>query len=210
MTRKKIKVLIVGAYAGELKPFLDMGKRYQHVENDIGFLSAGIGPVAASFGLTHFLEDYRPKTILAVGTAGIVQSEKLSLGDIVRVETLSYEGRGGFDKNSEVYVPDLQLSHVELKNSHEAFSHLQTVSVFAPQEISRGEFWSQHLSQHNYQVEHLESFAYAFVAQKFKIPLTILLGLTNHIGKTAHEEWCTHEKAVMEKLAGLVKSRLSL
>lgn len=206
MSYKKIKTLIVGAYPNELKPFCDLGRTYQKVEGDVAYLSAGIGPVAASFGLTHFLEDYRPEQIIAVGTAGVVPCEYLQINDVVRVAALSYEGRGGFHQADEVYVPEMQVSVLELPTL-EDFSDLPGASVFAPQEISRGEGWSSHLKNLKYEVEHLESFAYAFVAQKFKIPVTILLGLTNHIGRFAHKEWMENEQIAMQKIVKILKAK---
>lgn len=202
MTRKKIKTLLLAAYPKELAAFVDLGKSYQKVDGDTAYLAAGIGPVAAAFGLTHFLEDYQPQEIIAVGTAGLIAENGLALQDVVSVRHVGTV-RLGLPSELATYVPSLQVTALDLPPTTAKANELPCVRVFAPQEISQGVQWSAHLSA-QYDVEHLESFAYAFVAQKFKIPLTIILGLTNFVGPQAQSQWQQNENAVMQKIHKLL------
>lgn len=202
MTRKKIKTLLLAAYPKELAAFVDLGQSYQRVDGNTAYLAAGIGPVAAAFGLTHFLEDYVPQEIVAIGTAGIIAKEGLALQDLVCVRQVSAM-RVGQNADWATYVPELQISKLDLPTPTAVVRDLPRVRVMAPQEISQGAQWQTVLAKHH-DVEHLESFAYAFVAQKFKIPITILLGVTNSIGPNAQAEWKQHEAVVMQK----IKNRL--
>jgi len=87
---KKINTLIVAAYNNELKHLCKMGRKYLMVKNGTAFLSAGIGPVAAAFGLSHFLEDYRPHKIITFGTAGAINLS-YNIGEIVIAKTVSMQ-----------------------------------------------------------------------------------------------------------------------
>lgn len=200
MKPQKIKTLIVGAWAKELAPWVDLDRRYQHIDGDTAYLAAGIGPVAATFGLTHFLEDYRPEQIFAVGTAGYTPISGFREQDVVRVETVTMRGR------PECYLPDLVNQDLALPPpDSQALSDLPGTKAFCPQDISKGDNWGNLLGHQGIGVEHLESYAYAFVAQKFRIPISIVLGITNKIGSNAHEQWLENEAIVMQKVKNVLE-----
>jgi len=67
----------------ELKPFVTLGRKYLAIKNETAYLAAGVGPVAAAFGLTHFLEDYRPDSIVVIGTGGVIDVDNFKIGDVV-------------------------------------------------------------------------------------------------------------------------------
>lgn len=210
MTRKKIKNLIVTAYAPELSPCVDLGRTYKKILGDTAYLSAGIGPVPATFGLTHFLEDYDPEQIFALGTAGCIENSDIQIGDLVSVASVGTQGRNMPGEGWETFCPQLQISKLNVPTfTGSIFLDLPRVSVFAPQEISQSKNWSEILKSQSYAVEHLESFAYAFVAQKFKVPLTIILGITNYIGPEATQQWKQNESALMKKIFKLINPILS-
>lgn len=191
-----MKTLIVASYPQELKPLIALGRRHFVIKGDTGYLAAGIGPVAAAFGLTHFLEDFQPKKILALGTAGIIRSQKLRIGDLVVARSVSSDGNF-----SDTYVPKaIPVLQCSRKPSEYQYGPLPLVSVFTPQEITKTESRRLELENAHLDVENLEAYAYAFVAKKFRIPCTIVLGLTNHVGPGAHKEWRKNEKRVVGKL----------
>lgn len=195
-----MKTLIVASYARELKPLVALGRRHFIIKGDVGYLAAGIGPVAATFGLMHFLEDFQPAQIIALGTAGIIQPNDLAVGDLVLAKSISMNGQ-----RVDAYVPaainDLECSPKKDVNQYARFSR---VSVFSSSEITKTERRRLELSQAGFEVENLEAYAYAFVAKKLRIPCTIILGLTNSVGPKAHQEWRQNEKWVVEKLAGVL------
>lgn len=192
-----IKLAIIAAHPSELVPFVKMGRRHLIVKKNMALLAAGVGPVASTFGLTHFLEDYRPEHIIAVGTAGIINPEKLAIGDVVVAKSASMES--GF---SECYTPKLQISRVTHPSALPLAIRERVVMahVFSPQEITVSPDWQKKFLQSNFDVEHLESFAFAFVAKKFRVPITIILGLTNVIDSRAHVDWLKNRKALVTKV----------
>jgi len=201
---KKLKTLIVAAYKEELKHFCSLGRKHFLVQDNVAYLSAGIGPVAATFGLTHFLEDYRPELIVSLGTTGATHS-RLAIGDIVCAQVVSTDS--GFH---DVYSikKTATLHHSTNSRGHKYTKKLKdinSVSVFCPQEISKTSERGEALAKAGFDVENLEAFAFAFVAKKFRIPLISLLGITNYVGPKAHLQWKKNEEKVCRKISKIVR-----
>lgn len=195
---KKLKRLVLAAHASELKPFASLGRGYLKIENDTAYLAAGVGPVAASFGLTHFLEDYRPARIIVIGTAGTIDERKFKIGEIAiasQITTVS--------KFAECYTPKIQPARIILPDA-KTISGCRKARVYCPQEITRSPEWRASLLAAKHDVEHLEAFAFAFVARKFRIPINIILGIANVVGPEAHEQWLKNARAALDAAACLV------
>jgi nucleoside phosphorylase len=191
---KKIKLLVVAAYGPELKALISLGRKHAVIRDGVAYLQAGIGPVAATFGLTHFLEDYRPQKIMAIGTAGTFNAKRFPVGTIVQAKSVSMVSHlPGFYACVDSPLAPWGEDQGEGKDP-------TLVRVYAPQEITCDAKCALQLAKHH-DVEHLESYAYALVAQKFKIPLQIILGLTNIVGPKGHAEWQKNEAAVMKRVA---------
>lgn len=194
--RKPLKTLFVSAFAPELAPRARLGRRHFVVRGDTGYLAAGIGPVAATFGLTHFLEDYRPETIVGIGTAGTYVPGRFAVGEVVAVKSISTAS--GLDA---VYTPKKQVSRLRIK----PFGTVHSANVFCPQEITTSAAHARRLARAGHHVENLEAFALAFVAQKFRIPFTMIVGISNRVGPAAHTEWKKHGAKVMKKVWEILK-----
>ena len=188
-------MLIVAAYGPELKSLVSLGRKHAVIKDGVAYLQAGIGPVAATFGLTHFLENYRPERIVAIGTAGTFNAKHFPVGTIVQAKSVSMVS----------HVPGMYACKDSPLLCKEGLGEvdLPFVRVYAPQEITSDAKRATQLAKH-YDVEHLESYAYAFVANKFKIPLQITLGLTNVVGPKGHEQWKKNEGDVMKRVSNLI------
>lgn len=203
MKPKNIKHLIVAAYHRELSPLCAMNHSHLRFKGDSAYLAAGIGPVAAAFGLTHFLEDYRPQCIIALGTAGTFDSVKAPVGSVVLAKSVSIAS--GL---ASLYTVGPKSSIRLSRPTGQYAKYLQKfnrVSVYAPQEITKCDGLATELSS-SHDVENLELMAFAFVAQKFKLPLISILGITNSVGRLGHEQWCQNEKSVLKSLAMTIKA----
>lgn len=200
---KKLKQLFVAAYSNELKPLCALGSSYLKIKGDVAHLAAGIGPVAAAFGLTHFLEDYRPEAIISLGTAGTFKPNQYQVGDVVYAKSVSL-----MSYQDLVYPVDVKRSQLILPKFKRQYSkslrHCNRVSVYCPQEITKSDELAMNLSEHH-DVESLETFAFAFVAAKFKIPIVSILGITNVVGSNGHAQWKKNEPSVVEKISEVVK-----
>lgn len=195
-------MLIVAACQKEIKPLCELGRRHFIVKNGLAFLGAGIGPVAAAFGLTHFLKDWRPQKIITVGTAGIV-NPRYRIGEIVLAKSCATVSGA-----ADVYPPKSKTTSyntIKISEYSKYTGRIKRVAVFCPAEITRSEERRQVLLKKGYDVENLEAYAFAFVAGKFRIPITLYLGLTNRVGVGAHEAWRVNEGKVVKKLGELVR-----
>lgn len=205
-----MKILVVAAYKNELKPLCDMGRKHFVLQDSIGFLAAGIGPVAASFGLTHCLKDHLPDQIIAIGTAGIINDKDHSIGDIVLAKSVSCQS-GSLDsytipaqKRITTSLGDIEKKYSSTKAKaflKDWIKKFPPVNVFSPQEITKSNQLQKILLQKNHDAENLESYAFHFVAKKFNLPLIHMLGLTNRIGPQAHREWKENEALLCHRLA---------
>lgn len=189
---KSLKTLFLSAHASELKPLVNLGRKYQLIRGDNAYLAAGIGPVAATFGLTHFLEDYRPQRIIAVGTAGVINTKKFKTGDMVVAKSVATAS--GL---TAAYTPKLQAQKILLPVG--ARHSITQAKIYSPQEITKDKMWITPFTHAGHDIEHLEAFAFAFVAKKFRIPISIVLGLTNVIGPNAHRDWIKNQGQMIKK-----------
>lgn len=198
----------MAAYDRELLPFVTLKSKYLAFKNNVAFLAAGIGPTAASFGLTHFLEDYQPKVILSLGTAGIIDPKKLNIGDIAWGDTISAFTKTAFSVGSVTYkdVPTSSPKAVKAYLKDKLF--INSVRVYAPQDITLSNAHRRDLQKQGYAAENLEAYAFAFVADKFKIPHISLFGMTNIVGPNMHAEWRKNEAALVKKMGEAAKSAL--
>lgn len=207
MKPKALKRLILAAHASELQPFVALGRKSLRVTGDTAYLAAGVGPVAAAFGLTHFLEDYRPAEILALGTAGVINAKNCEIGDVVAIsEVVTASGL------PSAYTPKAQVSRIKLspfrKENRKNRTAPPPARAYCPQEITRDEASRALLAKVGHDVENLEAFAFAFVAKKFKIPILIFLGITNAVGKDAHAQWVKNAVPAVRR-AGKIIARLT-
>jgi nucleoside phosphorylase len=183
--------LIIAAHETELALF----------QNDYQTLAVGVGPVEATHGLTKFLENHdKPKQMIAVGTAGIIDTESFKIGDVIQVsEVRSDSHANGF------YTPDIQTSGITLSQ----LKSIKPAHLYAPQEITSSDEERMKLLGSGHQVEHLESLAFAYVARQYEIPLHIILGLANITHKKAHEEWVQNQNMCLENLFKTLEKTLS-
>lgn len=197
--KQKLKTLVISAYHRELRGLADLTHSYQKIEGDLAFLATGIGPGVAAFGLTHFLEDYKPERIISLNTAGLIDTKTFKIGDVV--EAISASPASGF---SERVFPEVGAQKLKvLKNPPQ--TDLPKVKVYCPQEITLSQDWSQKLKQNGYQAESCETYMYYFVAQKFNTPITTILGFTNFVGPDGHKDWKLNEDDVCHELTKTVK-----
>lgn len=195
----------MAAYKNELQYLCPMGRRYLKIKNGNAYLCSGIGPTAASFGLTHFLEDYRPKLIISLGTAGIINSKKNKIGDIVCANSVSCHTKTPHHLSSMTYKPITLNTPKALGLYLKGSLGINCVRAYGSQDITTSLKGCKQLEVQGYAIENMEAYAHAFVAQKFKIPHVALYGLTNIVGPKAHNQWQYNEAMVVKKLNKLVE-----
>jgi nucleoside phosphorylase len=202
---KKLKTLIMAAYHKELKPFCAISDTNFIIKNNIAYFTSCVGAVPATYHLTQFLTKFKPSFIISLNTAGIINSNKLTIGDVVLAKTLTPSSH-----LKDVYSPQL-IKAIQtkpnklLKELALPSQKLKTVTVYCPQDISSSARLKRELLSVGHDAETMEAYAYHYVANQFNIPIISLLGLTNRIGPKAHAEWLENEEWVCKKMAATVR-----
>jgi purine-nucleoside phosphorylase len=160
--------------------------------------------VEAAIGATRVFAQRSPSAAVLVGTAGaygslpigsVVVSRRLGLGYAAVPMDLGYVPR----------TPEVFESPAWMREAAGvAEADILTVGAIT---TSPGlvETWSA-----SWQVEHMEAWSVARVAQEAGVPFVAVLGISNRVGPDAHAEWLAHrgtaEAAAREVVARLIAS----
>ncbi|HLD44101.1 MAG TPA: hypothetical protein VJC18_01595, partial [bacterium] len=195
---------------GELKHFIKLGKKNPVLIKLADFFASGIGPVAAAYGLTRYLCQHKPDLIITGNTAGIINSKKFAVGDLVLAKTITPCARSKESFCPSIIKPIVAVPNKVIRHFQLTMPKIKTASVFCPQEISCSLSLGRRLKLAGFEVETLETYAYHHVAKKFDIPIVSFLGLTNLVGPNAHAEWKKNEAFVCQKLARVIATLISI
>lgn len=157
--------------------------------------AVGIGLVDAAVGAARALDDVRPRAVIFVGTAGTYvrgRRPDLAIGGAVvarRVLLLSTAVLRG-----EAYLPRSLPATAEtqpaLRRALARSTGLPTADVACPLGITQTAAAGRRIAQTTgCDVENLEAFAVARAAAAADVPFACLLGVSNVVGPTAHDEW---------------------
>jgi nucleoside phosphorylase len=189
-------ILICSAWREENKYL-----RNNSLSTDFLFLDLGIAYLNSALNLERYLLNLKekPSQIIFLGTAG--SFEGIDIGDISSVSKVSL--LMSTTRMKLAYTPLKEEDLTINKKSEEKFSDIKSSHCFSSLGISQSKFLYLELKKefkNEILVENMELFGLAKVASDHKIPWEAYLGITNHIGARAHQEWKQSHAAVSEKL----------
>ena len=149
------------------------------------YLPVGIGKVNSAVSLMHFLKDHQPDLIINVGTAGTFQHH---VGDVVCAN--NYLDRDIFSGNftlvghrldNTLLRPEL-LPQSVLSGEHVDSQHFL---------VSTGDNFMTEMREEEYICDavDMESYAMAFVCQKYRIPFFSIKYITDVVGQNSQQHW---------------------
>lgn len=159
----------------------------------IGFLDAGIE-------LSRLLTS-NPKIqkIIFLGTAGSYKTN-LRIGEILSIKSTALLNLG----------TKLDLSYSPIKNNFisasEIFSGFKTAHCLVSIEISKKD--NLVFSDEEYLLENMELFGIARTAEKFGIPWSAIVAVTNYVGPNSHPEWVSNHQECSKKLCEVINTML--
>jgi len=157
--------------------------------------SMGIGLIDMSINLTQECITNPPKSILFIGSAGSYGNKKIF--DIVESTSATNIENSFFNANS--YSPiDNSVSQIDV--SHETFVNS---SNYITTDFNLAKYY---LSK-NIEIENMEFYAVAKVAQRFNIPFRGIFIVTNYCNQNAHRDFLQNHKEAMKKLTEYIKKR---
>lgn len=195
-------LLICGAFAPELAPFVDLRGRHVRVAGDIlhriDLLEVGIGNLNAALSLERYLKGSHVAEILFVGSCGEYQpSRSSSLPGVVFAREFMARDLASLSGQSK---PLPQIGG-PLQSEAGAVGSLLRMALSAPEglvncpeslslvAIPVSSFQSDAASSASRIFENLEAYGLARVATDNNVPFSALLAVTNGVGPHGSEEW---------------------
>jgi len=152
--------------------------------------------VEAALGIARVLEK-KPPAIVLVGGCGAYPGSTLQIGEIVLGEEM-------------VLAPEGELPEIVATRSRPELFEVSArrVIVASTLGITTDDGRASILRREtNADVENLEAFAVARACELARIPVAILLGVTNGVGKNGRAEWRANAKRVAALVNAALRNR---
>jgi len=192
-------ILFLAAFHPELAPLkavLGEGMRARLGGRDVAARVVGIGLPMAAAGTAMQLVEMQPKAVLLLGTCGTYVGSGVALGEVIaarRVRLVDHSVVQGVSQFpdpmsivTDVHPASLQaLVRAGARAVDVATTLAITVDDAAAALIARA------TTAH---VEHLEAYGVAAACAARGIPFGAALGVANHVGARARDEWRAHHR----------------
>jgi purine-nucleoside phosphorylase len=192
--RPSLKVLVVAAWEPELAGLRSWLSRLPELRHTVHLRAAGVGMVEAALGTARAIAEQRVGAVIFVGTAGVYPnaSKELRTGTAALASRLHLLSLG--EISGAAYRPDVMPSHIEpdsdLAGVLAATGDLPSARVACPVAITRDAATALQIAQSTHaELENLEAFAAARAAAKAGVPFAAVLGISNAVGPSAHQQW---------------------
>jgi len=181
--------LVVAAVAAEL--------------GDVPGRTLGVGPLRAALGMARWIATERPSRVLLIGSCGVygdrwppgtaVVGTRLDLADTGAVVGLGY-------------VP---LPLEPLTATHELVDPaLPRCTVRTVMAITSDVHAASHHGQAA-EVEHMETYGAALACAEAGVPFSVVLGVANRVGPSAHAEWRANREQAEEAARAVARQWLA-
>lgn len=181
--------LVVAAVAAEL--------------GDVPGRTLGVGPLRAALGMARWIAAERPSSVLLIGSCGVygdrwppgtaVVGTRLDLADTGAVMELGYVPLPPepLDATQERLAADLPRCTVRTlmaitSDTHAAAQHGQAADV-----------------------EHMETYGAALACAEAEVPFSVVLGVANRVGPSAHAEWLVNREQAEEAARAVARQWLA-
>ncbi|WP_343562734.1 futalosine hydrolase [Sphingobacterium sp.] len=186
-----MRILIIAATAFEIQPFLEVAANYPNCDT----LITGVGMVATAFELGRVLYENKYDLLINVGIGGCFD-RNLKIGAVVQVIAESLVELGAEDDLQ--FIPIEQLGYGK-STFESSLLHGKKVSLpFLPQgygiTVNKVHGNADSIAkvqqlQPNSCIESMEGAAVFFAADKMKLPVIELRGISNYVEKRNRATW---------------------
>lgn len=153
-------------------------------------VALGVGPIAAAVATASWLARQRPDAVVLIGTAGSYRGGP-PIGSVVAGSVLGMASTAA--TLGLGYVP-MAPPPLEADPALLAAADVPRAPVLTVVAITTDPGLADRHAAH-WQVEHMETFAVAHACAAAGVPFVALLGISNHVGPDAHDEWLAHRDA---------------
>jgi nucleoside phosphorylase len=210
---QNVDVLVAAAFAPEIAPLRgllgeQLGANVAGL--DVVAKAVGIGLPVAAGGIVARIETLRPRAIVLVGTCGAYPGTAVAVGEVVvahkvrLVSSAVIEARAGFPAPMATTVETSPAIATELRRFGARGVEVATTLAITEDDALAMRIGAQSACE----VEHLEAFGVAVASAPYGIPIAVVLGVANRVGRSAHEQWRRHHLAAAGGAARVVEAWL--
>ncbi len=198
-----MKVLLLAATANEIAYFMRhyrTSKKSQYIEFELDILVSGVGIMATTNALTHYLCHQKPDVVINVGIAGCFD-KKMSLGTAVAIKKDIIADMGVYEQGNWIDIFDMKMikpntapyKNKGLTNANTEFldrTRLPLVNAITVNQITTNKKMIEAFAaKYKPVAESMEGAAVHFVAQQFNVPYIQIRGLSNYVGERNKAKW---------------------
>jgi futalosine hydrolase len=204
-----IDVLVAAAFQPELAALrseLSDALRARIGGLDVVARAVGIGLPMSAVGAAMQLEEWRPRSVVLVGTCGAYEGSGVSLRDVVVARRVRLSDVGVASGLSQLPEPMSTSLDPEARMT-EALERLgaRAVHVATTLAVTVNDEAASRLAQSvGANVEHLEAYSVAAACAARGIPFAAVLGVANVVGSRAREQWRVHHRETAALAGGVV------
>ena len=163
----------------------------------------GVGAVTAAATTARLIAELEPKRVLFVGTCG-AYDERLAIGDLIEVtEAVSVSME---EADGRAYRPTIECVRWAATMTFAQPLALRACTVAVSGAISKSLEGAKLLAQ-SAPAEHLEVTGVFAACHGAVVPCGAVLGVSNHVGPSAHQEWKANNKQVSTALIETLKAK---
>ncbi|MBE8712902.1 futalosine hydrolase [Sphingobacterium hungaricum] len=185
-----MRILIVSATLDEIKPSLPFLNDHQ-----IDYLITGVGMVATAFELGQFLQQKSYDLLINVGIAGAF-SDKMNLGDVVRVVEDQFFELGAEDQDNYLSIEELGFGKsiyrenipYSIENILAVFPKVNGITVNKVHGKSESIVDAKkRISEST--VESMEGAGVFYAAERLQVPVLQIRAISNYVEPRNKSNW---------------------
>lgn len=202
-------ILLLAAFHPELAPLrgtLGDTMRARIGGLDVAARAVGIGLPMAAAGAAMQLGEMQPATVVLLGTCGVYVGAGIVPGEVVaarRVRLVAQavvDGLAQFPEPMSVLAETNAPSADALVRAGARAADVATTLAITVDDAAAGRV-ARATGAHT---EHLEAYGVAAACAARGIPFAAALGVANHVGARARDEWRAHHRSAAAAAVGVV------
>lgn len=202
-------ILLLAAFHPELAPLravLGESMRGRVGGLDVAARVVGIGLPMAAAGAAMQLGEVEPRGAILLGTCGVYQGAGIALGEVVAARRVRLVGPSVVDGIAQFPKPMSVLLEADGRSADALVrAGARPADVATTLAITVDDGAASRIARSTAtQVEHLEAYGVAAACAARGVPFGASLGVANHVGAPARDEWRANHRAAAEAAVNVV------
>lgn len=208
------RTLVVSAWDPEIAPLRQMLRA--NVRRWIA-TAVGVGPVDAAIGAARAIARWQPARIIFVGTAGAYPGRKTTdarIGTVAVAGELRAVSTAALRGEAYVAAPQTSRTRASARLTAQLLPRLPALpkrpsTIACPMAITRSAALARRIARDTgATLENLEAFAVARAAAAAGVDFAAVLGVSNRVGPSGHDEWRVNHAAASRAACAVLAAHL--